>query len=250
MRATLLHRDHIDYDIASCHLAIFSQLADASATLLHWVIAQLGDRSKKDQLLRNLPGGKKSLLVPLNVKKANDPQGPIARYMRNNGGAPSWYKHYLDDITHYRDQVLGRLRERGYFGQTLQTEKNEVYHATSAVEARVIRRTLGELRKSHGLFSHAIVHDAVVIHSDITETNVMRAFRCAALEAGFPSLRLEAKGWQEDIDKADVLLRSYGFSACDSIDPRGADERTAGPLDSFVQHSLHSDITGCLSGTL
>ncbi len=61
--------------------------------------------------------------------------------------------------------------------------------------------------------SHAIVHDAVIIHECIPSGLVFDAFRKAALINSFPVLKLEIKDWGEDLGKARTLLNQYKHDA-------------------------------------
>ncbi len=85
LRALLLASRHTEYDLTACHLAaIASVLGVGEAPVLHHVLAQLKSENR-ESFLSDLPGGKLSLVAPLNCTDLLDPSGPMQRWMRAQG---------------------------------------------------------------------------------------------------------------------------------------------------------------------
>ena len=54
-----------------------------------------------------------------------------------------------------------------------------MYRALEHIEGEVIQGAIEILRSKYGLFSHALIRDAMLIHSDIPQNAVMEAYRGA-----------------------------------------------------------------------
>ncbi len=98
VRAVLIGRDHVEYDISSCHLAIFVAVVGGQATVVQWVLQQLDNNESKKELLSISPGGKSLWLVLLTVTTLQNPNCSVRSYMHRHGGAPLWYWQMISPI--------------------------------------------------------------------------------------------------------------------------------------------------------
>ncbi len=129
----------------------------------------------------------------------------------------------MTELHHVIPLAIGRLEQRGYTGLVGQTERNYVYHHTAHVEARVVRLVLHMLRASRPLFSHALVHDALLVDNRIPAADVLIAFETVAAALELPMLRAVEKVWTPDLQQARFNLQSAGYAPnatipCDAED--------------------------------
>ena len=292
LRSLLLVSWHVEYDLASCHLsALACVLTAAEAPVLHYVLQAMGGLHRQD-LLADVPGGKRSLLVPLNCCNLLDPNGEMqgwirgqertyivygligaaaasngeyryrsrSRYCHAHGSeirlrnaqwelvlcdlgvcfthavdgrtslpmgqwtaltaahgscqlsyvqstVPDWYRRYVEELHDVTPVAIVRLEMQGYHGMGHQTEHNIVFHHTAQVAARVVRLALQRLRATHTLFSHALVHDALIIDSSVATDEVVAAFHAVTEALGLPGMHVAQKEWTMELAVAQDNLR-------------------------------------------
>lgn len=160
---------------------------------------------------------------PLGLWDAVRPQMGSMRLSQRARRLPHWYEDYVTELHHVIPLAIGRLEQRGYTGLVGQTERNYVYHHTAHVEARVVRLVLHMLRASRPLFSHALVHDALLVDNRIPAADVLIAFETVAAALELPMLRAVEKVWTPDLQQARFNLQSAGYAPnatipCDAED--------------------------------
>ena len=101
------------------------------------------------------------------------------------------------------------------------TSNNEMYRALEHIEGEIIQGTIETLRSKYGLFSHALIHDAILIHKDIPDTVVMSEFkdnmsniqvRVGEKEKKLQRLELKLVKWEALLASATSLAYQYGYS--------------------------------------
>ena len=214
LRALLLGAWHREHDLASCHLtALGCVLTAEEAPELHRVLVQLSPTSEtREAFLREVPGGKRSLIVPLNCQDLVGDTGDVQRWIRAQGRVPPWYIAYIEELHRIIPIAMSRLEMQGYTGLEGQTGRNYVYHHTAQVEARVVRWVLHELRKAWPLFSHALVHDALMVENTIPVSDVMAAFAKVTEVLGLSDLHVAEKPWTADLRIARSNLQATQYS--------------------------------------
>ena len=126
---------------------------------------------------------------------------------------PTWYAEYIEELHHAIPVAILRLEQRGFTGLAGQTERNLVYHHTAHAEARVVRLVLQELRLQRPLFSHALVHDALILDRCIPAAEVLATFDRVAALLGLPLLHATEKSWVDDVVQARANLQSAQYSS-------------------------------------
>ena len=76
-----------------------------------------------------------------------------------------------------------------------------------SIEADVMNRFLHLVRANRGVFSHALVHDALFIEKSLSPGEVQDAFLRAARNCGLRSLRISLKHWDTAREKFMAFLR-------------------------------------------
>ena len=94
-----------------------------------------------------------------------------------------------------RRVVEGILRDGYPVDMEQCNERNRVYHALTAVEGHLIRSLLRELRRDRPPFSHAYIYDAILVHNDVSSSDVTQAFDRVTAELGLHGMRICAKSW-------------------------------------------------------
>ncbi len=77
----------------------------------------------------------------------------------------------------------------------------------------MIRLVLQELRLQRPLFSHALVHDALILDRCIPAAEVLATFDRVAALLGLPLLHATEKSWVDDVVQARANLQSAQYSS-------------------------------------
>ena len=240
LRALCYASSHTEYDLVGCHLAVFSsRMRPREDSWVAKVYEDLGGyRRMLVQHGVNAAEAKIAIMAPL------QPNGPDYSWRVVPGGAhgaPQWFRSYVEDVAIHRDCVLARLKEQGYGNVPQAHEGNALYHAMEGVEAAIIWHVIVALRERFGLFSHAVIHDALLISKDVPSGEVTKAFESAAHFMGVPRVRVAEKDMQPYVDEAQreavqagykeggiwlPLSRTRGLEAFRGLEdnPRGADD--------------------------
>ena len=213
LRWAIFSTDHIEWDISLCHIAIFvSVLAPGEGDELVSIWRELCTDGGRKRIDDELPDGKTTFLRVFNSLDPQLPGSSFDRWWRVQTKRPAWFLTIVDLVAALRPRVLARLRSRGFgLANACTNARNETFFALSEVEATVMRSFLLHLRSSLPIFSHGLVHDAVYIHKDISDSTVHRAFGRAISEHGFPALQLKRKSWEKARTKAMDLLAQHNY---------------------------------------
>lgn len=103
-----------------------------------------------------------------------------AMQLRREDNREPGFADYLQEVfaNHTTKETIENLHRSGYHGPTGQvTSNNEMYRAREHIEGEIIQGTIETLQTKYGLFSHALIHDAMLIHNDILNTVVLSEFK-------------------------------------------------------------------------
>ena len=175
----------------------------------------------------------KSVFVAPLFASTDDPQGGCAWYLIHGaerstppsqrlrvsqgtmgGFGVGDFSAYLYQVAEIRGRLLRACRDRGYLAPDREgTIADSIFAGLSAVEASVVWRVVRTLRSRHGIFSHAVIHDAILVSTDISAVEVHHALADAAALSGVPSLRFKEVDLVEARGQAQRAVDQDGFSA-------------------------------------
>ena len=234
LRALLYHATHIEYDIRSSFLTIFADLLDLPAdSAIVSTRTRLEAARAWARRFGLTPQEAKSVFVAPMFAGGEDPlQGagwyllqahrrdPARARLRNAGPPPpdaedytrGDYHAFCDEIIRLRGMAIRRLRALGIqCGTEEQALPSALFHGLETLEAEVIWRTVWLLRAEFGLFSHAVIHDAILVSTAVPHQAVHFAFARAAQAFGIPSLRLKATDLAEEAQQAEQVALAHGY---------------------------------------
>ena len=100
-----------------------------------------------------------------------------------------------------------------------------MYFALEHIEGQIIQGAIERLRNQYGLFSHALIHDAVLIHNAIPTQAVMSAYQSAlntikvtvsgkthpGQHSTLQDVILKITDWKPLIKSAEAIAHQHGY---------------------------------------
>ena len=120
-----------------------------------------------------------------------------------------------------------------------------MYFALEHIEGQIIQGTIERLRSQYGLFSHALIHDAMLIHNDIPAHAVMNAYRttlrtikviASGKISSLQDVELKITDWKPMIKSANALALQHGYDKDKDWTVFTAKEKAA---QGFANHPIY-----------